>query len=159
MRRVVVASVVVAVAAWTPAVYALPAVTNVAAAGCESSTRAASSTDWCTTRSEFGALDGRLPERRDAFGSKSGTFAALMQDLGLDADEIVYPQTSRVAPLRRSGLIQATPKKAAILPEPATWVMLLLGFGAIGAFVRRRFRKSEERFNERIRSIEAGEVR
>lgn len=43
------------------------------------------------------------------------------------------------------------------LPEPATWTMLILGFGAIGGIVRHRLRRSEERFNERIRRIAAGD--
>ncbi len=63
-------------------------------------------------------------------------------------------------PARRDGVKPqaARPAFIAHLPEPATWAMLIIGFGAIGALVRRRFRLSEERFNERIRRITSGEL-
>ena len=43
------------------------------------------------------------------------------------------------------------------LPEPATWVMMVLGFGAAGYGLRRRLRASDRRFTERMRRIAAGE--
>jgi hypothetical protein len=67
----------------------------------------------------------------------------------------------RARPDPRRGAVKsqaARPSFIAQLPEPATWAMLIVGFGAIGALVRRRFRLSEERFNERIRRITSGEL-
>jgi hypothetical protein len=49
----------------------------------------------------------------------------------------------------------ATPAAAAV-PEPATWGMMILGFGVAGAAMRRRVRASEVRFNAKIKSISEG---
>lgn len=161
MRRVVIASLLAAVAAWSPAVYALPAVTapSPAASDCASAAHLTATPDWCAGRSGFDGVDAHASPKRAGFGEKPGTFAAFMHGLGLEANDVVYTQSNRSPALGRVGEAEAKADTPAILPEPATWVMLLLGFGAIGAFVRRKFRKSEERFNQRIRSIEAGEAR
>ncbi|MFT3977957.1 MAG: DVUA0089 family protein [Sphingomonas bacterium] len=42
------------------------------------------------------------------------------------------------------------------VPEPATWAMMILGFGAIGFAMRRARVRSDLRFNERVRRIAAG---
>jgi len=34
------------------------------------------------------------------------------------------------------------PGEVGSIPEPSTWAMLLIGFGSIGAMVRRRVRKA-----------------
>jgi hypothetical protein len=47
---------------------------------------------------------------------------------------------------------------SARLPEPATWAMLVLGFGGIGWLARRHQRRSEAAFTERLRRIAAGEI-
>ena len=161
MRRVVIASLLAAVAAWSPAVHALPAVTaapSPAASDCAPTANLAAAPDWCGGRSGFDGGDAHAVSKRTGFGEKPGSFAAFMNRLGLEANDVVYTQSNRNPALGRAGEAEAKAETPAILPEPATWVMLLLGFGAIGAFVRRRFRKSEERFNQRIRSIEAGET-
>ena len=44
------------------------------------------------------------------------------------------------------------------VPEPATWAMMLLGFGLIGGALRRGMKQSDVRFNQRIRLIEKGEL-
>lgn len=51
----------------------------------------------------------------------------------------------------------ATATTISRLPEPATWVMMVLGFGPAGYALRRRLRASERRFTERMRRIAAGE--
>lgn len=43
------------------------------------------------------------------------------------------------------------------LPEPASWALMILGFGGIAAAMRHRIRKSEADFNKRIRRITDGE--
>lgn len=45
----------------------------------------------------------------------------------------------------------------ASVPEPATWGMMILGVGLVGGLLRRRIRRSEARFTERLRRIEAGD--
>ena len=45
---------------------------------------------------------------------------------------------------------------AGAVPEPATWGMMILGFGAVGAAMRRRVRVLEVRFNAKIKSIGEG---
>lgn len=160
-------SLLAAVAASAPAVYAgasvtAPPVPGPATAGstvirCTPSDPHSQSVDVCAGRSGFGVPADQLQIRRTTLGDKPGTFSALMHDLGLEADEIVYPQSNRTTVLHRNGSAKAVAKAPAMLPEPATWAMLLLGFGAIGALVRRRFRRSEERFTRRIREIATGE--
>jgi hypothetical protein len=46
-------------------------------------------------------------------------------------------------------------RAASAVPETATWIMMILGFGAIGAVMRRAHRKSEERFTSQVRAIAA----
>lgn len=48
-----------------------------------------------------------------------------------------------------------TPAAAAV-PEPATWGMMILGFGVVGAAMRRRVRASEVRFETKIKRISEG---
>jgi hypothetical protein len=43
------------------------------------------------------------------------------------------------------------------LPEPATWGLMILGFGGVAGAMRHRVRKSERDFNDRIRRITEGE--
>lgn len=57
---------------------------------------------------------------------------------------------ARAQPARTAN---ASPSKVARLPEPATWAMMIIGFGLIGGAVRRGLRKSDERFNDYIRRI------
>jgi hypothetical protein len=42
------------------------------------------------------------------------------------------------------------------VPEPVTWAMLMIGFGAIGGVLRRLVRRSEQRFTDKVRRIAAG---
>lgn len=42
---------------------------------------------------------------------------------------------------------------ASAVPETATWMMMIVGFGAVGAMMRRAHRKSEERFTRKVRSL------
>ncbi len=42
------------------------------------------------------------------------------------------------------------------VPEPATWAMMILGFGAVGGAMRAARRRSDERFDARIKRIAEG---
>ncbi len=42
---------------------------------------------------------------------------------------------------------------AGAVPEPATWAMMILGMGAIGAAMRRRIKVSEVNFTNHVRAI------
>lgn len=44
------------------------------------------------------------------------------------------------------------------VPEPATWAMMLFGFGAAGAGLRRKARTSEQRFTAKVRGIASGQA-
>ena len=53
------------------------------------------------------------------------------------------------ATINASAGIQA----ASAVPENATWLTMIVGFGAIGGTMRRAHRKSEERFTRKVRSL------
>lgn len=57
-----------------------------------------------------------------------------------------------ITPLAGGG---PTPGPGAV-PEPASWAVMLLGFGAIGAVLRRRVRRSQEEFDAEIRRVTEG---
>ena len=44
------------------------------------------------------------------------------------------------------------------VPEPATWALMILGFGFVGYGMRRQLRRSDAKFDLRIRQIAAGEI-
>lgn len=48
-------------------------------------------------------------------------------------------------------------RAAGRLPEPASWALMILGFGGIAGAMRHRIRKSDDEFNKRIRRITDGE--
>ncbi|MBB4154621.1 hypothetical protein GGQ80_002537 [Sphingomonas jinjuensis] len=83
--------------------------------------------------------------------------------VGGSVDDQVFADLAPVSGVRSlaSGDTPATgdtaPTTMSRLPEPATWVMMVLGFGAAGYGLRRRLRASERRFTERMRRIAAGE--
>lgn len=47
---------------------------------------------------------------------------------------------------------------ASAIPEPGSWALMIAGFGAVGYAMRRAVRRSEARFDDRIRRITAGEI-
>lgn len=51
----------------------------------------------------------------------------------------------------------ATPATPSV-PEPASWALMVAGFGAVGYAMRRAVRRSDIRFDDRIRRITAGEI-
>ena len=67
---------------------------------------------------------------------------------------------TRIAVRPAAAAIRSAPVETAMshVPEPATWAMLMIGFGMIAAGVRRWMRRSQARFDERIRRIAAGEA-
>lgn len=62
------------------------------------------------------------------------------------------------APLAPIGPADVAMSAMSHVPEPATWAMLMIGFGMIAAGVRHWMRRSQARFDERIRRIAAGEA-
>lgn len=64
------------------------------------------------------------------------------------------------APANATGLVGKFSFRtiASRLPEPATWVLMILGFGAIGGAMRFHIRRSEARFTAKLRRIAAGET-
>lgn len=158
MRTIVIASLLTAAAAFGPAVGAQSTVTFVSAPatsprGCESRSPAAV----CGTPGlQRSSLTGGFGDARSA--DANGALVAHLDEAALDPDEIANARPDVASVVARSGALRATRKSTAMLPEPATWIMMLLGFGAIGGLLRWRFRRSEARFTEKIRRIEAGET-
>ncbi|MDP1025886.1 PEPxxWA-CTERM sorting domain-containing protein [Sphingomonas sp. KR1UV-12] len=72
--------------------------------------------------------------------------------------DIARIHVSGRGPIAVADLSFADVKTGSRLPEPATWAMLMIGFGATAALIRRRIRLSEARFTERMRRIAAGEA-
>jgi hypothetical protein len=68
----------------------------------------------------------------------------------INPDEIdgypVYSNANGTGTLGAAGAVAA-------VPESASWIMMFLGFGAIGSVLRRAHRKSEERFTSQVRAI------
>ena len=87
----------------------------------------------------------------------NGSFAPGNDQAAVDPSKAPIVDIAVVSPVRRNVMARAKRDEVATLPEPTTWVMLLLGFGAMGGALRWKLRRSEERFNARIRRIEAGE--
>ena len=44
------------------------------------------------------------------------------------------------------------------VPEPASWALMIVGFGAVGFGMRRAARRSDERFTLKMKRIAAGEA-
>lgn len=55
------------------------------------------------------------------------------------------------------GPLDALMRAVGRLPEPATWGLMILGFGGIGGAMRRRMRRSDADFTARVRRIADGE--
>lgn len=51
-----------------------------------------------------------------------------------------------------------SPALAPAVPEPATWAMMILGMGAVGFAMRSAKRRSEEKFETKIKTITYGAV-
>jgi len=58
---------------------------------------------------------------------------------------------------RATDPIDLAPGMMAHVPEPATWMLLIMGFAMIGAGLRRRILRSEAAFTERMRRIASGD--
>lgn len=97
------------------------------------------------------------PSERNGLTGWSNPFAPSDDQAAIEQAKGAEASVAIGSPLRRSVMVRAEREKVATLPEPATWVMLLLGFGAMGAALRWKLRRSEARFNAKIRRIEAGE--
>ena len=99
-----------------------------------------------------GAADGRDLDAfaltiRGASANDGPLGGTLRYSTGADEDTL----TARAVAVTPSG-------PPARLPEPATWGMLVTGFGLIGWLARRHQRRSERAFTERLRRIAAGEI-
>ena len=77
--------------------------------------------------------------------------------LSVSNNVLTFRAGATSTPGDRQAVISFAPAAGAV-PEPATWAMMLFGFGAAGAGVRRQLRRSEAKFTARIKLIEAGEI-
>jgi len=69
-----------------------------------------------------------------------------------------YLYFDRIHPTARAHQLigQAIVAQASAVPEMATWTMMIVGVGAIGFAMRRAIRRSDIRFNAKIKRIAAG---
>ena len=77
------------------------------------------------TDSNAGGIQVDFDNTAHTFGSGAGAFTLTVNDVGVSNDGIATPIT---------GFIRTA------VPEPKSWAMMLLGFGAIGFAMRRRRR-------------------
>ncbi|GAA3717288.1 hypothetical protein GCM10022268_27090 [Sphingomonas cynarae] len=103
------------------------------------------------------AEDGAMLTAYDAAGHTIGS----VRGAGDGERVTLVGAITRIA-VRPAAAIRSAPVDTAMamshVPEPATWAMLMIGFGMIAAGVRRWMRRSQARFDERIRRIAAGEA-
>lgn len=93
----------------------------------------------------IGRVDGATP----TFSYNGSQFIAKGQMVGLGVDRGGANSTYFNDSTQLSGSISGA------VPEPAVWAMMILGFGVIGAALRRRVKLSEVRFNNKIQAIAA----
>lgn len=81
----------------------------------------------------------------------SQTYAkATFASLGLTTGSYVYRSAADTVTINVGAM--------SAVPELATWAMMILGMGAVGTAMRRQVRRSEGKFDARIRRIAAGEL-
>ena len=86
---------------------------------------------------QFGASS--FVEGGDPFLTRSIFFTA--ETAGSLAFRIESPSNDNVGPIIDNVLLQITPQVAAAVPEPATWLMMILGFAFVGGTMRAKRRK------------------
>lgn len=70
---------------------------------------------------------------------------------GIDGTQAGNTSNFVLARIRLNGDVAA-------VPEPATWAMMLIGFGGIGLTIRRAKRRSDEKFEAKIKRLAAGSL-
>lgn len=102
--------------------------------------------------------DGAMLTAYDAAGRTIGS----VRGAGDGERVTLVGAITRIAVRPAAAAIRSAPVDTATamshVPEPATWAMLMIGFGMTAAGVRRWMRRSQARFDERIRRIAAGEA-
>ena len=83
----------------------------------------------------------------------STTVANLYEDAS-GFELISNPNGSSAAPT--GGVVSGSVTQVAAVPEPAAWAMMILGMGAVGFALRSAKRRSEEKFETKIKNITYG---
>ena len=63
-----------------------------------------------------------------------------------------------VLSFQTGALTNVTPTPAPAVPEPASWAMMILGMGAIGFAMRNAKRRSDDKFDAKIKKITYGAI-
>jgi hypothetical protein len=79
----------------------------------------------------IGAHFGNIGMPRDAFGNVSAFY---LMDFGAGKSSIHFVQSRGLSNL----YVFKGPTDVGVVPEPSTWLLLIAGFGALGAAMRRR---------------------
>lgn len=97
-----------------------------------------------------------------------GTIEYLELDLDVDGSFLVQPGPASIGSMstinyggRRFGYTGTITSLASVfevaaVPEPASWAMMLVGFGAVGLAMRSAKRRSDVKFDMKIKRIAAG---
>lgn len=94
------------------------------------------------------------------FTNNSGVFSSILSETGIDPSRISV--TGKRLAINWNGMSFNSGDKVFLsfasggVPEPATWALMILGFGAIGFAMRRAKIRSDVRFDEKIKRIAAG---
>ncbi len=94
------------------------------------------------------------------FTNNSGVFSSILSATGIDPSRISV--TGNQLAINWNGMSFNSGDTVFLsfasggVPEPATWALMILGFGAIGFAMRRAKIRSDVRFDEKIKRIAAG---
>lgn len=111
------------------------------------------------SRAAFAAVTGRGDDPSPAFAADAGSIRPLAIGGSMDGHRFADGGISGVRSAgsdRPGSSVEVKSTMISRLPEPATWAMMVAGFGLAGYALRRRIRASERRFTERMRRIAEG---
>ena len=73
--------------------------------------------------------------------------------------QLVYtPRGTNAAATTLSGSFSIAPAAMGAVPEPASWAMMILGMGAVGYAMRSAKRRSDDKFDAKIKKITYGAI-
>lgn len=85
---------------------------------------------------------------------KKGDTSIVVNTNNPSGDDNIFLATFLVS--GAAGVNAPPPPTTPAVPEPATWLTMILGFGTVGVFMRRSLRRSNAKFDAKIKRITSG---